>query len=135
MRAVILGCGQMGAELATRLAAAGVECVVLDRDEDSFRQLPPEFAGRTVQGEGTDEDALRQAGVEQAGVFVVATAEDNYNLMVAQLVHQRFKVPRIIVRVYDTEKAALFEGLGLRTYCPTKETAVVMERMIVPGAS
>ena len=62
MKAVILGCGQVGAELAAGLAAGGVEVAVLDRDEDAFALLPEEFSGTTVAGEGLSEEALKQAG-------------------------------------------------------------------------
>ena len=130
MRALILGCGQVGSELAARLAKDGVEVTVLDRDEDAFLQLPEDFGGKTVIGEGLDEDVLRRAGVEGARVMVLATADDNYNLMAAQLVRARFKVPKLLVRVYDTDKAALYAGLGLTPYCPTGETAMAMERII-----
>lgn len=130
MKAVILGCGQVGSELATRLASAGLEVTVLDRGEDAFRQLPEDFAGSTVTGDGLDDESLKRAGIEKAQVFVAATAEDNFNLMAGQLVKARFKVPKIIVRVYDPDKAALFGGLDISTYCPTKETATAMERMI-----
>ncbi len=133
MKAVILGCGQVGSELAVRLAAAGLEVTVLDRGEDAFRQLPEDFAGTTVRGDGMDEESLKQAGIEKAQVFVAATAEDNYNLMAGQLVRAKFGVAKIIVRVYDPDKAALFAGLNIETYCPTKETATAMERMILAG--
>jgi len=130
MRALIVGCGQVGSELATALARQGIELAILDRDEDAFLQLPEDFSGATIVGDGLDEEVLRRAGIEDAGVFVVATAEDNFNLMVAQFVKMKFKVPKIMVRVYDPDKAALFAGLDLRTYCPTKETATAIERMI-----
>jgi trk system potassium uptake protein TrkA len=131
MRAVILGCGQMGAELSGRLAAGGVECVVIDRDESAFLLLPEEFGGTTMAGNGLDAEVLRRAGVEKSEVFVAATANDNFNLMVAQLVKARFRVPKLLVRVYDPDKAALFADLDLETYCPTKETATAMERIIL----
>jgi len=130
MRALIVGCGQVGSELATALAMQGMDLAILDRDEDAFLQLPEDFAGATVVGDGLDEEALRRAGIEEAGIFVVATAEDNYNLMVAQFVKMKFKVSKIIVRVYDPDKAALFADLSLQTYCPTKETAIAIERLI-----
>ena len=131
MKAVILGCGQVGSELAGRLAGANVSCVVLDAAEDAFLHLPEEFAGTTMAGDGADEETLRRTGIEDAEVFVVATPDDNFNLMVAQLVKARFKVPKIIVRVYDPDKAELFSSLDLMTYCPTKETATAMQRMIL----
>jgi len=121
----------VGAELADRLAGAGVSCTVIDHDETAFLHLPPEFGGSTVLGHGLDEEILKKAGTETAQVFVVATADDNFNLMAAQLVKARFKVPKILVRVYDPDKAELFAGLDLMTYCPTKETALAMERMIL----
>ena len=54
-----------------------------------------------------------------ADAFLGLTNSDNTNLMAAQLVKQRFKVPKIIIRVYDPERAKAFGEMGLNIICPT----------------
>ena len=46
MKVVIIGCGRMGAELATRLFQRGHEVSVMDANESAFSKLPANFEGR-----------------------------------------------------------------------------------------
>ena len=60
-----MGCGRVGAQLATELDREGHEVTVLDLNAGQFQRfLPPDFRGRKVVGDGRDQDALRRAGVE-----------------------------------------------------------------------
>ena len=66
MKVVIMGCGRVGGRLAGLLAEDGHEVTILDLDEYSFRRLPSDFKGTALVGNGTDEDTLKKAGIEQA---------------------------------------------------------------------
>ena len=55
MKVVIMGCGRVGAQLASLLDAEGHQVTVLDRDAYSFRRLPPTFNGTALVGNGIDE--------------------------------------------------------------------------------
>jgi len=46
---IVVGCGRVGAELAYNLYKRGGRVVVLDSDPDAFKNLPPDFRGRTLQ--------------------------------------------------------------------------------------
>jgi trk system potassium uptake protein TrkA len=119
MHVVILGCGRVGATLAMMLAAEGHTVAVIDRESESFRRLRQGFPGKTVLGIGIDEDVLRKAGIERAGGFVAATNGDNTNIMSAQMVKVRFRVPRVIARVYDPLRAEAYQELGIDTMSTT----------------
>ena len=97
MKVVIMGCGRVGALLATSLDRDGHEVTVLDLRASQFeRFLPAEFAGRRVVGDGRDQDVLRAAGVEDADAFVACTQGDNRNVMAAQMARTLFNVPRAV---------------------------------------
>ena len=85
MRAVIVGCGRVGATMAQALDAAGHEVTIVDLATRSFDRLPATFRGNAVRGDGTDEDTLRRAGAEGADLFLALTEGDNRNIMAAQL--------------------------------------------------
>ncbi len=119
MRVVILGCGRVGASLASLLDKEGHEVTVVDRNSDQFRRLDPEFGGTAVVGTGIDQDVLRRAGIEQADVFVAVTNGDNTNVMAAQIAKHVFGVSRVIARIYDPVREETYQRLGLETYCPT----------------
>jgi len=119
MHVVILGCGRVGATLATALVAGGHSVAVIDRDSEAFRRLGRDFPGKTILGIGIDEDVLRKAGIERAGGFAATTNGDNTNIMSAQMVKVRFRVPRVIARIYDPLRAEVYQELGIDTMSTT----------------
>ena len=65
-------------------------------------------------------DALIEAGIEEADVFIASTNGDNTNLVVSQIAQRRFEVPRVIARVLDPRRAAWYSEQGVQTICPTQ---------------
>lgn len=119
MHVVILGCGRVGAMLASMLEDEGHTVGIIDRDPEAFRRLSWEFQGKTILGIGIDEDILRKAGIERAGGFAATTNGDNTNIMSAQIAKVKFKVPRVIARIYDPLRAEAYRELGIDTISPT----------------
>ena len=120
MRAVIVGCGRVGAGLAERLSGAGYEVTVLDINSDAFARLPAEFSGSAVRGDGTDEDILRRAGAGGADVLFALTEGDNRNILCAQLASESLAIPRVVAKINDPVRAAAYASLGLATICRTE---------------
>src|SRR5262245_35881591 len=86
MKTVILGCGRVGATLAQILMNEGHDVTVVDQNPDSFNRLGAQFPEeKTILGNGTDEDVLRRAGIEEADSFVAVTNGDNRNILAAQI--------------------------------------------------
>lgn len=115
MRVVIMGCGRVGSSLATAMSERGNDVVVIDRERDAFRRLGPGFAGRTVVGVGFDRDVLVAAGIETADAFAAVSSGDNSNIISARVAHEIFEVPRVVARIYDAKRAAVYERLGIPT--------------------
>ena len=119
MRVVIMGCGRVGAMLATKLDQAGHDVTVLDLNAGQFRRLPKDFGGESVVGNAIDQDTLRRAGIESADVFVAVTQGDNRNLMATQVAKHIFNVPKVVCRIYDPIREELYRNMGLETVSPT----------------
>lgn len=119
VKIIIMGCGRVGAQLASLLDAEGHQVTVLDIDAHSFRRLPPSFGGTALVGDGTDEEMLRKAGITEADAFVAVTQGDNRNVMGAQIAKNIFNVPRVICRIYDPLRKDVYEALGLEAVSPT----------------
>ncbi|MGB2828633.1 MAG: TrkA family potassium uptake protein [Dehalococcoidales bacterium] len=119
MRIVIMGCGRVGAQIASLLEHEGHDITILDIDTYSFRRLPPDFNGTALLGNGMDEEVLRRAGIEEADVFVAMTQGDNRNVMAAQIAKHIFNVPRVISRIYDPLRQELYDTLGIEAFSPT----------------
>ncbi len=119
MKVIIMGCGRVGARLAGLLDIEGHQVTILDTNPYSFRRLPPEFNGTALLGNGTDEEALRKAGIEEADAFIAVTQGDNRNVMAAQIAMHIFNVPRVISRIYDPLRRQLYNSLGIEAISPT----------------
>lgn len=113
MYVIIVGCGRVGAELAKLLSNEGHDVVIIDKNPAAFNRLGGTFNGVTLVGNGFDPDLLKQAGIEKANVFCSLTNGDNTNLVSAQVAKKIFSVPKVIARVYDPERAQIYQSLGL----------------------
>jgi len=130
MKAVIMGCGRVGAQLADMLDAEGHEVTVLDIDALSFKRLSSTFGGTALIGNGIDQEALKRAGIERADVFVAVTQGDNRNIMAAQVAKHLFNVPRVICRIYDPLRQEIYEMLGIEALSPTTVFAQLLKDKI-----
>jgi trk system potassium uptake protein TrkA len=131
MKVIIMGCGRAGSQLAATLDQEGHDVTVLDINEYQFeRFLPETFGGRTMHGNGIDQDLLRRAGIEQADAFVAATAGDNRNAMASQIAKHIFGVQRVVCRIYDPIREEMYHALGLRTISPTRVGARLLKEAL-----
>ena len=119
MKIIILGCGRVGATLAQMMDQAGHKVTVIDYSNDAFQRLDQSFGGKTVMGDGIDEDVLKRAEIEQADVFVAVTNGDNRNIMASQIAKHIFNVKKVLCRIYDPIRTEIYQGLGLDVICPT----------------
>ena len=87
-----------------------------------------EAGGRFTIGTALELDALTEAGIEDADVFIASTNGDNTNLVVSQIAQKRFEVPKVIARVLDPRRAAWYRAQGLQTICPTAIAIDQLER-------
>jgi trk system potassium uptake protein TrkA len=134
MRAVIVGCGRVGAALAEQLSASGNEVTILDVHSEAFRRLPSGFAGAAVRGDGTDEDVLRRAGAEGADAFFALTEGDNRNVLAAQLASESLGVPTVVAKINDPVRADAYASLGIATICRTNLLVDALLRYLdLPG--
>jgi trk system potassium uptake protein TrkA len=135
MRVVIMGCGRVGARVASLLDHSGNAITVIDTDSRAFRRLPAGFGGETVIGTGIDEDVLRKAGIEEADAFIAVTNGDNRNIMAAQVARLVFEVPVVVCRIYDPVREDTYRRLGLTTVCPTTTISAIILDHVMRAAS
>jgi len=130
MKVLIMGCGRVGARLASLLDEDGHEVTVLDNDVYSFRRLPSNFGGAALYGNGINEEALKKAGIEEMDIFVALTQGDNRNVMSCQIAKHVFNVPRVMCRIYDPLREEMYAALGLETISPTKVFAQLLREKL-----
>lgn len=119
MNIVILGCGRVGARLATMMDRAGHTISIIDFSSEAFRRLEPDFRGTTIIGNGVDEEILIRAGIKEADAFAAVTNGDNRNIMASQIAKEIFNIKKVVCRIYDPIRQSTYNELGLETICPT----------------
>lgn len=135
MHVVVVGCGRVGSGLATALEDQGHSVSVIDRRPDAFRRLPKRFSGQRIQGVGFDQARLREAGIERAGAVAAVTNGDNSNIVVARVAREAFGVERVVARIYDQRRAAIYERVGIPTVATVQWAIERVLRRILPDVS
>jgi trk system potassium uptake protein len=132
---VVVGCGRVGSGLASTLQDQGHTVAVIDRRAAAFRRLPEGFEGQRIQGVGFDQTRLRQAGIERAEALAAVTNGDNSNIVVARVAREAFGVERVVARIYDQRRAAIYERVGIPTVATVQWTIERILRRVLPDVS
>ncbi len=78
------------------------------------------------------ENGVRTIAIPAVGTGVAQFPMDECaTIMAAQVAKHVFKVPRVVARIYDPERAEAYEELGLHTICPTIEGAKHIEKTLL----
>jgi len=130
---LVIGCGRLGARLASRLSAAGHSVVVIDVDDGRFSALGVEFGGFRVEGDGTELAVLKRAKADKADCLLAVTGDDNINLTASQIGKSFFHIGSVVARVSDRDREDLFRDLGIHTVCPMTLTMEALWAYVEAG--
>ena len=102
MRAIVIGAGVVGFDVAKLLSKADHDVVVVDVDGESLAHVNDKLDVMTVQGNGTSTTTLEEAGIRNARILVAVTAIDEVNI-IACMLGGRLGVETTIARVRSDE--------------------------------
>ena len=108
MHVIVAGGGDIGAQLAQVLTAAGNEVVVVERDRARASALTQQGLG-VVYGDACRSEVLESAGGLRTTVLVACTARDEENLVIAVLAKRHLEIPRVVARVNVETNRWLFD--------------------------
>ena len=132
MYVVVMGCGRVGSSLSASLERLGHEVAVIDKEAQAFRRLGPDFRGRQVVGQGFHREVLVEAGAERADAFAAVSSGDNSNIISARVARETFGIERVVARIYDAKRAAVYERLGIPTVATVPWSTDRLMRMLLP---
>ncbi len=125
MYVVIVGGGRVGSDLTRLLIPEGHDVVLMESDEELANDLAKQFDALIIEGDGTDLDILKDAGLNKADVFIAVTGDDNVNIISCQLAQNIFKVPTVIGRVNNPKNEGVFSSLGVENMVSTTRASSV----------
>jgi voltage-gated potassium channel len=99
---IICGYGRVGRRVADEFRAANVSYVVLDYREDAVAAAH-EHGDLLIEGNATDDDDLRRAGIERAAGIVVASDDDADNLYISLSARHAQPEIQIVARASDAD--------------------------------
>ncbi|RQG93337.1 potassium channel family protein [Natrarchaeobius chitinivorans] len=126
MRFVIVGYGRVGSRTARILLEEGHEPVVVDTDPDRVERA--ESAGfDALQGDGSDEDVLVDAGIDEADAIGALTPDLNANFA-ACMVGKHYGC-RTVLRIDEDYREDIYEK-----YAEDVDEIIYPERLGAAGA-
>jgi trk system potassium uptake protein TrkA len=132
MHVVIVGCGRVGSSLANDLLSDGHTVAIIDRRAEAFSRLGADFAGQSIVGIGFDREVLISAGIERADAVAAVTSGDNSNILVARVARETYNIERVVARIYDPRRAAIYQRLGISTVATVSWTTTQVLRRLLP---
>lgn len=110
MYVFIAGGGRTGAQLATQLLAQNYQVRLIEHRRELLARLHHELPTEVIyEGQATDPNILKQAGLDKANVIVACTDGDAANLVICYLARTMFKVRRTVARINNPRNAWLFD--------------------------
>lgn len=126
MKYIVIGLGNFGSVLATRLTQMGHDVIGVDDHAAPVNDLRDRLSS-TVMLDAMDADALQTLPLKQVDMIVVAIGENfAASIQVVALLRQ-MKIDYIVARALNELHRTVLEALGVqRIIFPEKEAAEVM---------
>ena len=114
MEILIFGCTRLTDALAPVLVQDGHQVTVLDPDANRLALLQKDTAVNAVlTAEPLMQDYLQGGGISDSWGFLALSEDDHKNLLVCQIAHHIFNIPKVLCRLGDPQLQEFYQSLGL----------------------
>jgi trk system potassium uptake protein TrkA len=126
----IIGLGRFGFALASTLAEAGKEVLVLDSSESKIKQIRNYTENAFVVGE-LNKETLEEAGIQNCGTVIVCIGEKIDVSILTTLNVLSMGVPRVIAKAFSVEQGNILEKLGAEVIYPEHDMAIRLANRLI----
>ena len=84
MKIIIAGAGEVGTHLAKLLSKENLDIVLIDTDIEKLRWLDLNYNLMTIAGSPTSLKILKQAGINEADLFIAVMPFETRNIVACQ---------------------------------------------------
>ncbi len=131
---VIVGCGKIGSILTEKLYKEGHDVTVVDTKSERLQSMAEQYDIMEVEGNGASFQVQKEAGVENADLFIAVTDKDELNLLCCTVAHFNGKcaaIARVRTPEYSEEVGFLKSKLDLAMVInPEQQTAHEIARIL-----
>ncbi len=101
MKVIIVGAGEVGFNIASRLALEDKDVVVVDVDPDAIRRVSDNLDVKVISGSGSNPVILEEAGLKQAEIIAAVTDSDETNLVACLVADLISPATKKLARIRD----------------------------------
>lgn len=142
MKLIIIGAGEVGTNIASRLTMENKEVVIIDKDPAALQRISDSMDVQTILGSGGNPAILEDADIKSADILVAVTDSDEANLTACLMTHLLAPATKKLLRLRDTgyepyhdilhEKSPFIDAV----INPEIEVAKTVDRLVrLPGVS
>lgn len=132
-RFTVIGLGNFGAFLATRLYDLGYEVIAIDRRQDVVDKVGPDVT-RAIAADASSAATLRELGVGDSDAAVVSTGDDLAASVLSLLALRDIGVKEVFVKVHSEEHRRIVDALGAtESVFPERQAAQSLASQLTSG--
>lgn len=105
MKILIAGAGKVGKSITDELSADGNDITMIDRNADVLNDVIEKYDVNTCEGNAASSIVLKEAGVEDADIFIAVADADEINLLACITARALNPKIHVIARIRNPEYA------------------------------
>jgi len=134
VKILICGAGQVGWQIARQLSSENNDVTIIDNKPDLVKLASESLNVNGVVGFASYPDILENAGARDADMIIAATYSDEVNMVICQIAHSVFEIPRKIARLRaQSYLTAIYSDLYRRDHMPI-DVVISPEREVAKAA-
>ena len=119
MNIIICGAGRVGFSICNQLSKQGHSVTVIDKNGSDIQKINDTQDAKGIVGIATYPSVLEKADAKNADKIIAVTRNDETNMIVCQIAHSLFKIPRKIARIRSKEfLKPIWKGLFTKENLP-----------------
>jgi trk system potassium uptake protein TrkA len=124
----VIGLGWFGRSIVSSLREMGYEVLAIDCNEERVKAVV-EIATHAVQADATDEETLKELGIRNFDVVIVAIGQDIKASILVTLLVKELGVPFVVAKALSDLHGKVLDRVGAdRVVFPERDMAVRVAR-------
>jgi trk system potassium uptake protein TrkA len=129
LKIIIVGAGEVGYNIASKLSSENKKVVVIDKDPVATKRLADDLDVQVMTASGSSPNVLLEAGIKEAEILLAVTNSDEANLISCLIANMISPTTKKLARI----RSADFDGFheNFKTDAPYIDTVINPEVVVV----